>query len=91
MDDGDWFFRSFGVKFDLGYAADVAGGNDFGSGGVEIGDFALAEDLGCIRMFDIVTASGTAADFPFRWFEQGDSRDRLEKSSGSRAYLLGVG
>lgn len=81
----------FRVEFDLGEAADVSGGDDFGSGGGEVLHFALSERFGRIRMFNIVAASGSAADFPFSGFQEGESGYGLKKLPRRRANFLSVG
>ena len=53
MNYGNWIFFAFRVEFNLSEAADISSGDEVGSGGVEIGYFSLAEDIGRIRMFYI--------------------------------------
>jgi hypothetical protein len=61
----DWNWRTGG---ELGDAADVAGCDQIGPGGCYVGQLAIPQSGGDLRLQDVVGARRAAAEMAFRHF-----------------------
>jgi hypothetical protein len=86
--------RQAGGGADLGEAADIAGGDEVGAGGLDVGDLAVAEADGDFRLEHVVGAGGAAAEVALGGLADGEAgagKERLRRGPDLLAMLQGAG
>ena len=74
-----------------GETAGVAGGNDGGSGGTDVGEFTGLQAVGHIRLCEVVDACRATADLAFCERDEVDAGNSGEQSAGGLPDALPMG